>query len=156
MHHRGPCFDFEPYEIITNRPHVGGIRPNFQNSGPNQPNFQFLQPKKVKFPTSHNQMLPVTAMAATKKLSSLFPLLSLLCFISIFFLLSFSRRASISSPPKQSESSKLLATVAMVLTMLAQALDATTRTGRGSTTQMLDSRGTIAAARRYSKDGTVD
>ncbi|GKV24293.1 hypothetical protein SLEP1_g33920 [Rubroshorea leprosula] len=36
-------------------------------------------------------------MTATKKLSTLFPLLSLLCFISIFFLLSLSRRASISS-----------------------------------------------------------
>ncbi|GLT85892.1 hypothetical protein SLE2022_040640 [Rubroshorea leprosula] len=41
-------------------------------------------------------------MAATKKLSSIFPLFSLLCFISIFFLLSLSRRASISSPLKQS------------------------------------------------------
>ncbi|GLT96960.1 hypothetical protein SLE2022_145500 [Rubroshorea leprosula] len=36
-------------------------------------------------------------MAATKKFSTLFPLLSFLCFISIFFLLSLSRRASISS-----------------------------------------------------------
>ncbi|KAA3463328.1 protein trichome birefringence-like 13 [Gossypium australe] len=36
-------------------------------------------------------------MAATKKLSSLFPLLSLICFISFFLLLSISRKASISS-----------------------------------------------------------
>ncbi|GLT47581.1 hypothetical protein SLA2020_212680 [Shorea laevis] len=43
-------------------------------------------------------------MAATKKLSSLFPLLSLLCFMSIFFLLSLSRRASISSTQQHSPS----------------------------------------------------
>ncbi|GLT59540.1 hypothetical protein SLA2020_323530 [Shorea laevis] len=43
-------------------------------------------------------------MAATKKLSSLYPLLSLLCFMSIFFLLSLSRRASISSTQQHSPS----------------------------------------------------
>ncbi|KAK8561164.1 hypothetical protein V6N12_048238 [Hibiscus sabdariffa] len=36
-------------------------------------------------------------MAATKKLSSLFPLFSLLCFTCIFLILSISRKASISS-----------------------------------------------------------
>ncbi|XP_021300154.1 protein trichome birefringence-like 13 [Herrania umbratica] len=38
-------------------------------------------------------------MAATKKFSSLFPLLSLICFVSVFLLLSLSRKASISSSP---------------------------------------------------------
>ncbi|GLT41880.1 hypothetical protein SLA2020_159120 [Shorea laevis] len=40
-------------------------------------------------------------MAATKKLTALFPLFSLLCFISIFFLLLLFIRASIFPPPKQ-------------------------------------------------------
>ena len=42
-------------------------------------------------------------MAARKKFSSLFPLFSLICFVSVFILLSLSRKASISSSPTHSQ-----------------------------------------------------
>ncbi|KAH1130564.1 hypothetical protein J1N35_001942 [Gossypium stocksii] len=104
--------------------------------------------------------LTKTSMAATKKLSSLFPLLSLICFISFFlsfFFSLFPEKPPFPLPRLIPNSSALNPSMPIPppdQTHLQPAIPhAITQMGHEFTTQMRDLIDTIVAARRYSKDG---